>query len=118
MSLADSFRSRAKQQRDLANELITTQPLIRQDADGKFDAQNLVTAIVGHLNATILETNADAMDYLRVTTGEDSLISRRKRIMERNDAIRTAAARGDWEEFDRLAAGDDPAGSVEGGNAT
>jgi hypothetical protein len=112
LSLADSFRERATEQRNLANGIVD-RPLVKvvvnEDGTQEFDAKNLLVAIVGHLNATILETAADQMDYLRVSTGDDSLAARRRKIMEQNDAIRRAAASGNWVEFDRLAAGADPA---------
>ncbi|WP_068130847.1 hypothetical protein [Roseimaritima ulvae] len=131
MSFPDELRSRAVEQRKLANALITDKQLIRAvvepDGTTRTDATNLLMAIVGQINATILESTADSLDYLRVATGEDSMVARRKAILERNDAVRTAAAigstTGNWDEFNRLTGiatpgGDSSGGGTPGGTGT
>jgi hypothetical protein len=68
-----------------------------------------VTAIVGFCTANVLDALADVLDYLRESPGLDAKMAERRKIMERNDAIRRAAAKGDWAEFDRLVGDSGPA---------
>lgn len=85
----DEMRANAAEQRALANKLI--------DADKLDEAQNLISAIVGHVNATVLETGASVIDAMNSPSGQP--MTRREKF----DAIRLAVANGDWDEFDRLA---------------
>ena len=95
MSLPTEFRQRAAQQRAASSVLV--------DADDfEQKPRNQVAAIVGQLNATIYDALADTIDYLRGGEKIDMLADRRRAILERNDAIRRAAASGNWDEFDRL----------------
>jgi len=95
-ALGDEFRRRAKDQREAANTILAA-------ADLQTSAEKQITATVGHVNANLLDALADLVDYDQAKNGADRLAVRRLTILERNDAIRTAAARGDWAEFDRLA---------------
>ena len=109
MSFPDDLRQEASEQRELANDLIGNHPLIRTKVDGdgleSTDATNLVSVIVGHVNATMMETIADLTDFLS-TGNVAGLNPQRQAAIDRNDAIRKAAARahatGDWNEFDKL----------------
>jgi hypothetical protein len=96
MTLPETYRQRAKEQRDAANGLI-------DEPDILSNATKLISAIVGHVNASVMESLADVMDYQRGAAGVDSATAKRHAIIQRNEAIRLAAARGDWSEFDRLA---------------
>jgi len=108
--LPDSFRQRGKESNDASRAML-------EAGDFEQSAHKQAMAIIGQVNAALFFALADMMDYLRTTTGTDSALERRRAILQRNDAIRKAAATGNWDEFDRLTAGDDPA-STGGGNAT
>jgi hypothetical protein len=110
MSLADEFRTRAKEHRDAANSLI--------DASAILTDRNHVAATVGHVTAQLYTALADMEDYHHRAEEVESATARRRAILERNDAIRKAAARGDWDEFDRLTGIEsDASGSTSGGDA-
>lgn len=96
--LAESFRQRAAEQRAIANALL-------EEADVMSKATKLVPAIVGHVNATMLEALADMVDYQQTKPVLDEAMERRKAILQRNNEMRLAAANGDWQRFDELAAG-------------
>lgn len=94
-NLGDMFRARAKEYRDAANSVL--------EAPGfGTDPKILVTVIVGHVHANTLECIADLSEYLRSADQLDANALRRRAILEKNNAIRQAAARGDWAAFDRL----------------
>ena len=99
MTLPDDFRARAKIQRDLANQLLT-------ETDVLTNPTKLVSSIVGQINATVLETQADMMDFMRLTAAQDAAIGQRSALIAKMNSARMAAARGDWDEFDRLSGGD------------
>lgn len=110
IALADHFRAKAKLQRDAANTLLGA---------GDFDtsAEKQVAATVGQVNANTLEALADLIEYQHATESGGSLAAKRRAILERNDAIRRAAARGQWDEFDRLTEiAADPDRSPSGGD--
>ncbi len=98
MSLADDYRERAKAQRELANKLVLEPDVLK-------NATKFVASIVGQVNATVLEGLADTMDYLKASSAQDKVLGQRQILMQRMNAARLAAARGDWDEFDRLASG-------------
>lgn len=93
--LAEDFRARAKAQREAANTLLGA-------ADLKSNAEKQIAATVGQVNATLLEALADVLDYQKAADRLSPLAARRQTILEKNNAVRIAAARGQWEEFDRL----------------
>jgi hypothetical protein len=95
VNLSTDFRQRAVQQRDASFVLVNAD-------DFEQKPRNQVAAIVGQLNATIYDALADTIDYLRGGERIDAIADRRRAILERNDAIRRAAASGNWNEFDRL----------------
>ncbi len=97
MSLADDFRARAKDQAE-ASAAIFALP----DADFAASPKKQALAIIGQVNATTLRTVADAMDYLSRTIGSDSVTARLAAKLAENNAIRSAAAKGDWDEFNRI----------------
>ena len=69
------------------------------------DLVRTATVVGGTASANIKEALADFYDYYSVTAGRNERISRREEVLNRNHAMRAAAARGDWEAFDNLAAG-------------
>jgi hypothetical protein len=114
VSLPDDYRSRAQLQRGIANELLG-------EADILTNPTKFVSAIVGQVNATVLEGLADAMDYLRLANVEkpeaEHQFARHRKLSEHNNAIRRAAALGDWAAFDRLVGESTPKDSEPpGGN--
>jgi hypothetical protein len=107
-SLPEEYRQKASEQRELSKQLVEDPKLLEKP-------KLLVAAIAGQVNATVLSSLADVMDYLRVTTGQDSRLQRLNDIVTRANALRTAAARGDWSELDKMTEGEEPAngGSVQ-----
>lgn len=102
-AISDDFRARAKQQAEASIALFDS-----ADFDAKPKTQAL--AIIGQVNATLYTALADMADYLRTSAGADRLSARTGTLLKRNDAIRQAAAKGDWVEFDKLVNGtSDPA---------
>jgi hypothetical protein len=85
---------------------------LRENADGilhadrrqalQEDAFLQVMAIVGKVGAMVLEGDADILDAMWAQTVLDPLMEKRRALMEKNDAIRRAAATGDWSGFDKL----------------
>lgn len=110
MTLGEDFRSRAKQMRAdgetlLGSELFGSDPKVR------------LKAAIGFVSAVVLETAADLCDYLRSAQAIDAGVEQRIRIFKRMSAVRMAAAKGDWDEFDRLAAGFEPGPDSKSANA-
>lgn len=113
--LIAEFRNRARQQREAANVLLAGSEILT-------DPKKQVAATVGHVASHLFDALADLVEYQQADLEGDTMASRRRAILERNNAIRKAAARGDWNEFDRLTGitpGDsaDSGGSPPGGNA-
>lgn len=92
--LSDDFRQRAKTNAEGSNTLLAA-----EDFDTSPKKQAL--AIIGQVNATIYSALADMMDLGtgRHSALADSVSSR----LALNSALRTAAAKGEWDEFNRLA---------------
>ena len=104
--LSDVFRRRSQEQAASSAALFD-----EEDFDENPKKQAL--AIIGQVNATVLDAFADVLDnstLLGKSAAASALFERRKKVLERNDAIRMAAAKGEWDEFDRLAAGGEPSG--------
>lgn len=115
MSLSDKWREKAASNTEGSNALF-------DEADFATNPKKQVLATIGQVNATIYSALADLLDDLSVqrSAGADAVTEKRRAMLRRTNDIRTAAARGDWDEFDRLAAGDGPAepsGDEPGGDA-
>ena len=95
MNLSTDFRERAEQQRAAATVVLESTEFDR-------NPRKQAAAIVGQVNATVFDALADMVDYLRNCEKIDDVAARRRAILERNDAIRRAAAVGNWDEFDKL----------------
>lgn len=102
MSFADDMRQKADEKHQAAIELIQSRDLIKQDDDGNLDAANLMMAIVGLTSATTLQAIADQTDYLVGVKRLSRIDELKATIADRNSAIRTASASGNWDEFNRL----------------
>ena len=78
----------------------------------KDDQRQFIAAILGRVEAFVLEAKADIVETMIAAAGSaDPVMVKRRSIMEKNDAIRKAAASGNWVEFDRLtSAGEQPSG--------
>lgn len=104
MSLADDFRTRAQEQRTQANDVIqeTSGQLIKDNGD----ATLLVTAIVGHVSANLMEVAADTIDYQQHTNRQASLNEVVRSAADRNNQLRKLAAQsaasGSWDQFDEF----------------
>ena len=102
MGLSQKYREQAVAERQAAKVLLDSDKL-------PLDVKTQIATVVGFCNANTLEALADLVDQLQLTIPIDPAMQRRRAIMERNDAIRKAAAKasvkGDWSEFDKLVAG-------------
>lgn len=105
--IADDFRARSKANAE------ASETLMKANDFGPSKPIPFASAIIGQVNATIYLALADMMDFTRLSTGLDATSQRRMKILEINNAIRVAAAKGDWDGFDKLSAGlgtiDEPA---------
>ncbi len=107
-TMGDTFRAKSREARAGADTLVGTPEFAT-------DPKTQMLATVGYVRAVVLSDLADLVDYLRGAKGVDTAAERRKAIMERNDAIRKAAARRDWTEFDRLVESFGGSGGSSGG---
>lgn len=104
--LSETFRRRSKEQSESSLALFA-------EADFDTNAKKQAMFVIGQVNATMLDALADVLDngtLLGKSAAASALFERRRKVLERNDAIRLAAAKGEWDEFDRLAAGRDSSG--------
>jgi ATP phosphoribosyltransferase len=109
--IAEAKRQLAKQLRDAANGILNTKGVTPEETERKVEELNKnatlqISAIIGKLEAGILEGTADILDYLSASDTMKPEMQRRQQQMEDFDAIRTAAsvasARGNWAEYDKL----------------
>jgi hypothetical protein len=96
--LAQDFERRAKEQTEAAQTLI-------EAADFNTDPKKQTLFVVGKVTGKFLHALAELTAYLKATDQLDEAAARRQEIVERSNAIRTAAALGNWDEVNRLAAG-------------
>ena len=94
-SLGENFRSRSAEQHENALALLKSPEFIT-------DPEKQAMFVVGKLTANVLHVLGEMVDYLDGAGKMNAADDRRTKILERNDAIRNAAASGNWEEFDRL----------------
>lgn len=111
MSLADDFRARAKANAEGSNSLF-------EAADFDTSPRKQVMATIGQVNATIYTALADKLEQSGSSAGAaDPMLALRKSIIEKNNAVRKAAAygysTGDWSNFDKLTStdGTEPGGT-------
>ena len=94
-TLGDDFRVRAAEQHQAALTLL-------ESTEFATDPKKRAAFVVGKVTANTLQLLGELVDYLHGTEVMTVAEARRAEIMERNDAIRNAAAAGEWSEFDRL----------------
>lgn len=107
--LSEDFRSRAATQAEASAALFN-------EPDFQTNAKKQALAIIGQVNSTIYGGLADMLDTLPKAMGSESMLARRLESLRRNDAIRKAAAKGEWSEFDKLVAGLDTSGESTDGS--
>lgn len=99
MALADDFRAKAKQNVEGSTALLDA-------PDFATDPKKQVLAVIGQVNATIYSALADTLEQPSGSAGADPMLALRKSIIEKNNAVRKAAAygysTGDWSGFDKL----------------
>lgn len=95
----------AKQYRDLAAEHNSAARSLYDSDTFITDTRKQTNAVVGFVSSKLYHALADMVEYFEGKEQLDPKIAQRKAILERNEAIRKAAARGDWDEFDKLSAG-------------
>jgi hypothetical protein len=107
--IAEAKRQLAKQLRDAANGILNTKGVTPEETERKVEELNKnatlqISAIIGKLEAGILEGTADILDYLSASENMKPEMQQRQRQMEDFDAIRRAAAvataSGDWSGYD------------------
>lgn len=109
-TLALDFERRAKEHAKSADDLY-------QSADFGVSPQKQALFVVGKLTSNLLYLMSEQMQFSKASGKTSEADARRQKIMERNNAIRDAAAADDWVEFDRLTeslgSGDSPGGDGE-----
>lgn len=115
--LGDEFRANAHAQSAAADAIFKA-----EDFDTNPTKQ--ATAIIGKVNSTLYSVAArlaEQRDFPEVNK-KTSLLEKRLAILKQNDAVRQAAATGDWEAFDKLVAAmgevKDANGQPDAGSAT
>ena len=113
------FRASSQAQRDVGNDTLATLlgqaraiafSLPREEGDDgealallvESAAQSLVVTLTAYTNAMAFQILDELLTSMNAGRVVDGIGERRRKILERNDAIRVAAARGNWNEFDRL----------------
>jgi len=99
-SPAADFRKRAANQREAATTLL-------DGADIATDPKKQIAATVGYVASYLYDALADLVEYQAAVEAGGTLTAQRRAVLERNSAMRRAAAQGNWDEFDRLAGIDD-----------
>ena len=100
MSLvSDNLRAEAKGQREAAAVLLNSDDL-------NTDRKKQIAATVALTSANVFVALADLMDVLRMSRTSDPVMLKRQQLIDKNDAIRKAAAdafaSGNWGNFDKL----------------
>lgn len=89
---------------------------LQQILDTKLVDTNLVRAVKCAVLPELLNSLADMLDVLENQETLDGTLGRLQKIAKRNQAVRLAAAKGDWDAIDRILDGDINADA--GSNAT
>lgn len=95
LSLGDDFRSRSTEQLEAAITLF-------ESPDFAVDPTKQMGFVVAKVTANMLQVLSEVVDYLHGTDKMNAGDERRAKLMEKSNAIRTAGASGNWDEFDRL----------------
>jgi hypothetical protein len=91
--LAASMRQRAADLDKALNQILSTKP----NVDG-----DVVRAVKAAIVPELLLVLADMLDVLENTQTLDGTLGRLQQIARRNNAVRLAAANGDWDAIDRI----------------
>jgi hypothetical protein len=95
MSILEDFKKLANEQRKSAQVLL-------ESVEISTDPKKQIATVVGLVTANMYEALADISEYLKGAERLDDILNTRKQIAEQNHALRLAAARGDWDEYDRI----------------
>lgn len=107
MSLADDFRQKSQSALDVSNTILQGELFQKEENQVLKQA---VFAIIGQLKGITLSALADMIDNdpLSALADKDVKMDRRLEILKKhatiNNAIRIAASKGNWDEFDRIVA--------------
>lgn len=105
MSLADDFRQKSQASLDVSNAILESQ-LFQLEENTVL--KQAVFAIIGQIKGITLSALADMIDHdpLSAIAEKDTKMDARLAILKKhaelNNAIRIAAAKGNWDEFDRI----------------
>ncbi len=105
-SLGDDFRKRSAEQHKAAMAVLELPTF-------SVEPKSQALFVVGKVTANLLELLGETVDYLHGTATMDALAKQRAKTLEKTNAIRNAAAAGEWGEFNRLVrefGGGSPAG--------
>ena len=100
-TLADNFRAKAKQYIDASSVLLASD-------EYKTDVTKQISIVVAQVNANTFQSLADIVDWHDRGNRVGGMIDRAGLLLKKNDAIRKAAASGNWDEFDKLVNGGEP----------
>ena len=94
-ALGDQFRQDSSQQQAAAETVL---------AKLNEEQSRQVLAIVGLIQARALQNLATLADVLesKIANADNKASDRLQEVRDLNDKIRVAAAKGDWDEFQRL----------------
>lgn len=114
--LADELRQRSKDTAASANTLF-------ESDDFEISVKKQSLFVIGQVKASLFSTLAEVLeelDYNARAREQTSQWDKRAEVLKRNEAIRRAAASGDWDEYDRIVKGGELAtgGNASGGSST
>lgn len=85
-----------------AEELDLAAKTLLDSTDFEVSRKTQSLFIVGQVTANVMHVMADMVGFLAQTGAIDEVHARRAKLMEANNAIRLAAAAGNWERFNEL----------------
>lgn len=85
-----------------ADEMITAAQTLFEQTNFRTDPAIQLQATVGFITGRMFQLIGEAVDYLEGLEGMSEAEKRLAKFEERNNALRTAAASGNWTEFQRI----------------
>lgn len=116
MKTPDDFRRHASDLRKAVDQLDPRVGILEDVDTGEpyFNLNIVVPLIVGHLEAKMLDALAAQTEYLQSQGYSSRIPKRTQEILDTNDAIRTAAANGDWDKYNEIISGRSDSGRPGG----
>lgn len=107
MSLANDFRQKSQAALDVSNTILESELFQKEE---NLALKQAIFAIIGQIKGITLSALADMIenDPLSALADKDVKMDKRLEILKKhaalNHAIRVAAGKGNWDEFDRIVA--------------